>query len=232
MSLCYKSCSVEWIVVMKKLIDTITNEERESVKNKLFAKHRANKLLVIEIRNKYNKTNIKEIFSSCYKKKIKYIVGEIIEEEFDKNINNVCSAGIHYFLSEERAFHYERKEHYTGVYKMWKDDGRIFGKCMFNNGIFEGQCIEYHKNGKKKAEYEYKKNKINGLYIEWYDNGYIKIICICENGVLNGLYNEWYPSGSRKNAYTYNMGNFVCTYEKWFDIRKIDEYKKMYSDYY
>src|SRR5438552_1369387 len=44
----------EWLVIMKKLPDTVTNESRKNAFNCKYAKYRANKLEVIEIINVKN----------------------------------------------------------------------------------------------------------------------------------------------------------------------------------
>src|SRR5438128_254473 len=50
----FKSCDYEWIVVLKKLSDTLTNEDRHCVVDARYAKFRANKLKVMLIFNKLN----------------------------------------------------------------------------------------------------------------------------------------------------------------------------------
>ena len=64
----YKSCKKEWIVVLKKLPTTRTNEKRSDVVNSKCAKFRANELKVIGIFNKFDclKT-IKTIGNDDYK---------------------------------------------------------------------------------------------------------------------------------------------------------------------
>ena len=51
----FKSCSRDWIVVLQKLPDTITNESR-SVVDLNCAKFRANKLFVVDIIHKFYQT--------------------------------------------------------------------------------------------------------------------------------------------------------------------------------
>ena len=61
----FKSCQIEWIVILKKLSDTITNESRSSAIDIQHAKYRGNKFLVIDIVNKFNINNhINEITNS------------------------------------------------------------------------------------------------------------------------------------------------------------------------
>ena len=50
-SQCYKKCG-DYIVTMKKLPDTITNESRRNVVDPLYAKFRADKLMVVSIEHK------------------------------------------------------------------------------------------------------------------------------------------------------------------------------------
>ena len=102
----FKSCSRDWIVVLRKLADTITNESR-SVVDADCAKFRANKLLVVDIIHKFDQTNTCDsICNSVYAyKQMEYKKGEIIEvEEFNTNVNEVCTTGIHYYKTIKVAF--------------------------------------------------------------------------------------------------------------------------------
>ena len=103
----FKSCSHNWIVVLQKLPDTITNESR-SVVDADCAKFRANKLRVVVIIHKFDQTNTCDsIRNSAYAdKKMEYKRGKIIEvEDFDKNLNEVYTTGIHYYKTMKAAFH-------------------------------------------------------------------------------------------------------------------------------
>ena len=66
----YKICG-DYIVVLEKLPDTITNENRSNISqiddNKLYAKYRANKLLVKQIINKYDLTECEKVMSKFCK---------------------------------------------------------------------------------------------------------------------------------------------------------------------
>src|SRR5690606_2118713 len=64
----YKSCfdklsknkyKCKWLIVMKKVSDTITNESRSGVSDKDYAMFRANRLLVVAIINK-NKPSLRK----------------------------------------------------------------------------------------------------------------------------------------------------------------------------
>lgn len=146
----------KWLVIMQKLKDTKTNEKRDDIKDIKYAKCRANKLKVIGIididnPNVTSSCIVNEYidnFSSNIERKLKttYTVNEIVEpDKYDEDINNVCSSGIHYFKTLERAYYYKdaNKNHkYTGYWADWGDSG---------NKILEGA----YANGKKIGEWRF-----------------------------------------------------------------------------
>jgi hypothetical protein len=149
----YKSCG-NYIVVLEKLHDTITNEYRYNIIDHEFAKYRANKLKVLLIIHKFDPTIVlREIQNSFYRKKITYIVNEILNViDYDMNSERVCSTGIHYFKTIEQSFFWELLEH---------------------NPTYTGKFIQWHENGSKYYEGEYKEGKQEGKWIKWDQNGKI-----------------------------------------------------------
>jgi hypothetical protein len=136
----YKTCG-DFIVVLEKLEDTITNESRSNVSyngdNKLYAKYRANKLLVKKIINKYNITICRtKIISNYYDFKIEYEIEEIVYPNcYDFNFEKVCSFGIHYFLNLKRAFYYNLElRNMSGEYFDWYDNGKLCMQYYIENG--------------------------------------------------------------------------------------------------
>lgn len=105
----FKSCG-NYIVTMKKLLDTITTEGRSSIINAETASYRANKLEVINIQNKDNPYDqLNAIENDTYDIKVKYVVGEIALPDcfwYDLEDNNMY--GIHYFLSKECAYYFRK----------------------------------------------------------------------------------------------------------------------------
>jgi isocitrate dehydrogenase kinase/phosphatase len=88
--------SRKWLVVMKKIKGTQTNEDRSEVADFNHAKFRANKLKVIKIFNKNNPDLTKQSIINKYdEKKLRYTVGRIVKiDDYDRKIENVCSHGI------------------------------------------------------------------------------------------------------------------------------------------
>ena len=143
----YKSCG-NYIVTLQKLSDTVTNESRYSVMNRETAKYRTNKLKVISIQNKDNpKETLGLIENTSFSKKMTYRVNKIVSvDDFNMDLEKVCSTGIHYFLDRDCAYYWEKE-------------------------ITDGKWINWYENGNKMSEGNYVAGNQDGKWIEWYENG-------------------------------------------------------------
>ncbi len=173
---CYKSCGINWIVKMEKLPDTITNENRKDVVNKLTAKFRANKLKVTDIFNKFDNTKINEITNSCFTKQLTYKIGEIVvADNFDPNIDNVCSSGIHYFNSIDPCMFFDielTSNNITNTNFIIYETSRCPKKAMEHpispleiNPKWTGQYTRYDENGELMMTAQIKDNIVAGITI-------------------------------------------------------------------
>lgn len=148
----FKSCQIKWIIILQKLNDTITNENRNDIYDIETASFRANKLKVICIVNKFNpKININKIINSIYtKKNITYTVNEIVcVDDYDMDINNIYSSGIHYYKSLDPAFYSELDlyKKYIGNFFSYHNNGRIEVNGFIINGNFFGERKYYDDCG-------------------------------------------------------------------------------------
>ena len=139
----YKGCD-NYIVVMKLLEDSMTNESRKDIFDANYAKYRTNKVKVILIINKFTLETVDNVENSYYKKKLKYVVNEIIEEkDYDMDLNNVCSAGIHYFKEIKPAFYFTLNvKSHTGHYIEWYENGQKEKECDYVDGKINGHNIK------------------------------------------------------------------------------------------
>jgi len=196
----YKTCG-SFIVVLEKLPDTITNENRSNVSqigdDKLYAKYRADKLLVKQIINKNDLKKCNVVMSSCYEIKTEYKINEnVYPDNFDTDLKKVCSSGIHYFLNLERAFYYCIKlENMNGEYLDWHDNGVLHKKCSWVDGKINGEYFRWYNDGQMYVKTNCINGMLNGEYFEWYSNGQIWIKCNYINGNKNGEYFGWYENG-------------------------------------
>lgn len=171
----FKSCGINWIVVLEKLPDTQTNEGRDDIVDKQYAKHRADKLKVIMIFNKRNPKKTKdEISSSVYLlSNLIYKVNKIVySDSFDPNVNFVCSHGIHYFLTIAPAYYYETQiSSPDDIFMSWYDNGQKEQEGEYINDKKHGKYILWYRTGHKFVECEYVNGEYHGKYISWHENG-------------------------------------------------------------
>ena len=156
----YKLCDNKWLVIMKKNTDTKTNESRSNCVDTEYAKFRASQLDVIMIINVNDGTNVESIdntYINVYGDKeshIMYTVNKRVEaDNFDTELNEVCSNGIHYFKSIKAAYFYRNVNKvpsgYTGEWYSWHDNGRKRDYGRYKNGRLIGSLLkwDYHGNG-------------------------------------------------------------------------------------
>ena len=152
------------IVVMKKLATTKTNETRIVIDER-HAKYRADKLMVVDIIDKYHPHRLMEITKSYFDDGFTYTVGTIAcDNSFDKDLHKICTKGIHYFKTVEAAFYFnlELNQEFDGIIKEWHSDGEIQLETQFKSGILNGVSRRYDC-GRLESETQYKNGVCHGL---------------------------------------------------------------------
>ena len=124
------------VIVLRRTDNTETNEKRDNVVDKRYAKYRGSEFLVIAIIYKFTGEKRNEVYNSYYKdKKMLYKQGEIIRvDDFDINLDKICAPGIHYFRDHEAAFYYELDKVDNGEYKSWYKNGQLRDQYIYLNG--------------------------------------------------------------------------------------------------
>lgn len=136
------------IVVLMKIENTITNENREYVVYKKYAKFRGNYLKCVKIFSKCSPLNCTEKISSLWCSSFEYKVNEIIfVDNYDEDINNICAPGIHYFLSVEPAFFYW--EYSYGMKFAYYDNGSFIFYFDIDEIKTVSQCVNFLKRIKE-----------------------------------------------------------------------------------
>jgi hypothetical protein len=128
----------KYILYIELLNDSLHNENRDDIYDKIYAKYTTNKFKIIMIEN--------------------MITNEILDKIYNYKINDIVEKNIIYFFSKERAFfeldynffeetyypidklYYIRffQDHnmtYNGLHKAWNDSGVIKEIYYHNNGI-------------------------------------------------------------------------------------------------
>lgn len=119
----------DWVIILKKLNNTITNEVRDNVKDHNFALFRGNTFYVKKIFNKYEPSKTMSFLDTNIQclSGMKFIKNQIVAyNSFDYNLNNIYGDGIYYYKSVEPAFYRGNTTHeckswyHNGLKKMMK----------------------------------------------------------------------------------------------------------------
>jgi hypothetical protein len=141
----YKSCD-EYIIILKKCIDTKCNENRLNVYDEENAVYRANYMYVYDIIHKLNNNiHLKKVYDT--KNKITYEQYQIINNNYNTNPYLIHADGIKYYKNRLRALYddYEILEHmqYTGNYIQYDDYGQMIKEGKYINGNKIGNWLIY-----------------------------------------------------------------------------------------
>ncbi len=122
--------------------DAITTMNRSGIVNRQTAKYRTNKAKVLKIEDDAG-TEYANATSAFYEtKKLTYIPGEtIVCDDFDMDLEKVCSTGIHFFLDFTVAKHYKRTAIQNGILTAWYDSDQTMAVELYENGtLIQQEC--------------------------------------------------------------------------------------------
>jgi antitoxin component YwqK of YwqJK toxin-antitoxin module len=199
----YKSCDDTWLVIMRKLLDTITNEGRDNVEDANYAKFRANKLKVIKIINLTDGSLINSIENRFDHSSVTYAIDTIVfPNRYDMDKNKICTNGIHYFKTLDAAFYYQvslyNQPNFTGVWRSFHDNGNIFTEEMYINGLLNGPFTEWNVYGIKTCEGEHLNDNKENNWISWYNDGTKHSEGNYVNNDRHGHWTHFYGNGNKE----------------------------------
>ena len=93
---------------------------------------------------------------------------------------------------------------------------------------YTGKQIEFHENGQKQWEENYKDGKPDGLVVEWYTNGQKKVEGNYKDG-KEGLHVSWYTNGQKQAEVNYKDGK-IDGLSVWWDVNGQKEGEVNYKD--
>ena len=136
--------------------DAVTNMSRKSIVNVDTAKYRTNKAKVLKIEDENGKEYDSAKSFSYDKKSLNYVSNKtIVVDDYDMNLDEVCSSRIHFFLTRRCAELYGLKKIQNGLYQSWYENGQKYMECTYLNGERHGLFQCWHKNGNKWDECMY-----------------------------------------------------------------------------
>jgi hypothetical protein len=248
----YKMCTDRYLVVLKKLDHTKTNESRKSDRkypiNPSCAKYRANILEVVQMIDILDRTCVDAIvntITSSYKNvTTQYTVGHTVcPDSYDDCLENVCTNGIHYFKTPYRAYFYRHMpKNYTGIWFWWDDDGLFHRMCEYSDGKRSGRCLVLFANGMVRTDEQFIEDRPTGTSTRWRSDG-TKTECTykpCDD-LLIVRRKQWYADGNIRSDGSWCDRVPVGIHYEWYHdgslrseeyyvdgqrIKKITEYPK------
>jgi antitoxin component YwqK of YwqJK toxin-antitoxin module len=82
---------------------------------------------------------------------------------------------------------------------------------------YTGKYFEFHDNGQKKSEENYKDGKYDGLTVYWYENGGKAGEGNFKDGKPDGLTVSWHENGQKKTEINYKDGKYDGPAVGWHD---------------
>jgi len=204
-----KQCDDRFLIVMKKIKGTITNEKRELGQHddKQYALHTANKLLIVDIINlKNHSRNKQHIFSSSFGRKLSYKIGKITTCG-EATVILDGGVGMPYFKTIERAYYSSKN---NGIYKEWNLQGEKKSEGNYAHGKRVGLWTYFYPNKQIKSEGNYAHGKEVGLWTYFYPNKQIRSEGNDTYGKQVGLWTEFTKNGQiKRKGEDENKGNKV-----------------------
>jgi antitoxin component YwqK of YwqJK toxin-antitoxin module len=171
MTLAYKAATSgdnRVLITLEIPEDALTNLGRKSVLRPETASYRASKAKVLSIEDATGTSYDSATSAYCHPRTpLIYKKGDVVETEFDKNLEQVYAQGIHFFLDRGVA----------NTFRLVPRDGKEH---------------EWHENGVKKLERYRVNGELSHVSMCWYESGQLKEKAIYEGSLMTS-YEEWYP---------------------------------------
>ena len=207
MNIGYKKLQNDYIAELEILGKT--NENRDDIADPQYAKYRTSKVKVLKI-FKNGKRGIKIIkqMNGLHDVNFVYTTGEEMHvSNYDEDVNEVCSQGIHYFKTPFQAKMWNLSlDNYTGKYMEWYDNGTTQCEEEYKDGKREGKYIDWYEDGTTRYEGEFKDGKRKGKWTGWYENGNKWYEGEYKDGKEEGKWIGWWENGNKKEEGEYKDG--------------------------
>ena len=197
-----KSFGKRVVITLEIPEDAITNMKRKDIAKAETAKYRTMKAKVIKIEDSDGKTYNEAVSFNFDKNQVKYSLDEeLVCHDFNMNLEETCSTGIHFFLSKSLAERYGLDSIENGVLTWYYANGKKDVDRTFVNGS-KTQYDEWYENGNKHKEFKYLNEKQNGVQSVWYENGNKHQEWTCIDGVDQGVHRAWFENGKKNMEIT------------------------------
>jgi antitoxin component YwqK of YwqJK toxin-antitoxin module len=93
-----------------------------------------------------------------------------------------------------------------GPARAWYDDGALHVEETWVNGQREGPYLEYHRNGRKAHQGDYRRDDKVGTWTLWFEDGGLEERSDFLRNVPDGSFTAWYRNGKKRLEGRYCLG--------------------------
>ena len=132
---------------------------------------------------------------------------------------------------KKEVLYYKDGKIINGIKFDYYKSGQIFSKIIYSGedkNIYpdiNGKWIQWHSNGQKSWETDYKDGEMDGKNMSWYENGQIEGESTYKDGKQDGKRTWWYENGQIKSEENYKDGKLGGEFKKWDENGQESKYK-------
>lgn len=117
---------------------------------------------------------------------------------------------------EKVVYHLSATGQLHGTWRTYTTNGKqLLEEYVYKNGIFHGQMLSYHPNGKKSSISKFVEGRHEGQFQRWSDQGQLLENKFYKSGLLEGEAESWYLDGKPCDKATYKDGKLIGQMQYW-----------------
>jgi antitoxin component YwqK of YwqJK toxin-antitoxin module len=214
--LVFRSYKKSWIIVMRKMLNAVTNENREGIYDKQHATYKGKGFTIVDTICKDDQNIAKN--NPGYYEGIMNMIKKLV-----LNINNKKCREANYYVSYLPAYYHDIQRVKDGEIKRWDIDGRLNMEYTCVNNRIDGVYNEWN-NGNLKAKIHYKNGQFHGTNERWLEDGTLIRSGVYEHGKEQGLHRNYYYDGSPEDETNYLDGRRHGELTEWYDDHTMESY--------
>jgi antitoxin component YwqK of YwqJK toxin-antitoxin module len=102
-----------------------------------------------------------------------------------------------------------------GPQRSWYDDGGPQSASSWKMGRLDGHFVEYHRNGRKAREGDWRDGEKEGRWTVWFEDGKPAEEAGYEKGILHGRFSTFFPGGGKRVEGRYCHGIQCGRWTTW-----------------
>ena len=113
------------------------------------------------------------------------------------------------------AYEVDQATPFTGLGQDFHSNGQKQSEVNYKDGVRHGVRTDWYKNGNKWLEMKFKDGKQHGVKTWWRENGKKKSDLNYKDGLRHGAVTEWYENGQKRSEVNYIEGKVHGLKTRW-----------------